>query len=165
MDDEAALVRGRAAHEACRMSDVGTLIRRSVDPAIFGYLESWESLRASKKFIIRHYERKVASKRHGYAGRYDREILIDDQRAILELKTGEIQELPVRLQLAAYAEARRLELARSKKGQDAYLRIAVRLFADGAMAHMQRFPATDYGRDLQGFFSALNLHRLKEKIQ
>lgn len=165
VDDEAALQRGRAAHEACRMWDMKTLIARSVDPSIEGYLESWKALRSSKKFRIISFERKVASVRCGYAGRYDRDVYMDDERSILELKTGEIQELAVRLQLAAYAGARRQELSRPSKKNQQFGRIAVRLFPDGAMAHMVRYRATSYARDLAGFLSALNLYRLKEAIQ
>lgn len=159
--DEADLQRGRAAHEACWMHDKGTLDPRSVDPIIEGYLGSWIALRASKHFRIVHFERKVASVLLGCAGRYDRDVVIDGEPYMLELKTGDIQELPVRLQLAIYAEMRRLELRTTRRKVEPFGRIAVRLFGDGRMAHMQRFPAVDYQRDLSGFLSALNLYRLK----
>ena len=160
VDDESALWRGRAVHEACRMVDQGCLDRRSIDDLIAGYLESWERLYAVKKFRILTIERKVASVKMGCAGRYDRDVLMDGDRYILDLKTGEIQELPVRLQLVAYAEMKRLEPKNpGRNGQMG--RIAVRLFSDGSMAAMERFNATDYQRDLRGFYSAVNLYGLK----
>lgn len=159
--EEADLARGRAVHEATRMWDMDTLITRSVDPGIEGYLESWVKLRRSKKMRIVAHERKISSTRYGFAGRYDCDVVIDDEAAILEKKTGDIQELAVRLQLAAYAEARHLEIRDGRK-KEPRGRIAVRLFPDGSMAHMHRFPATDYQRDLSGFLSALNLYNLKE---
>jgi hypothetical protein len=165
--EEADLVRGRAVHSACWMWDKGTLLKRSVDPAIEGYLESWQRLRLGLEAIrLVSFERKVASIELGCAGRYDREIVIDGERCILELKTGELQPFAVRLQLAAYAELRRREVARPSKGKNGiYGRIAVRLFPDGALAHMEKFPALDYERDLQGFLSAVNLNRLKERYE
>lgn len=165
VDDEAALQRGRAAHEACRMLDQQCLDQGSVDSIIEGYLESWARLRAAKNFRILTIERKVASVKWGYAGRYDRDICMDGQRDILDLKTGELQELPVRLQLVAYAEARRLELHGKNRPREPFGRVAVRLFADGSMAHLQRFPATDYQRDFRGWLSAVNLYGLRGAYQ
>lgn len=159
--DEEAMMRGRAVHEATRMLDKGTLILRSVDPSIAGYVESWVKLRTSKKFRIVSAERKVACGRYGFAGRYDNEIVIDGERAILEKKSGDIQELPARLQLAAYAEARRIET----RNKEPYGRIVARLFPDGDMAHVEMYSAMDYQRDLGGFLSALNLYKLKEQIK
>lgn len=165
VDDEAALQRGRAVHEACRMHDVGTLITRSVDSSIVGYLESWKALLWSKPIRMTAYERKVANIGMGCAGRYDRKVVIDGELGILELKTGEVQELPVRLQLVGYAEMeRRLNrrnVVPNSKGNLA--RFVVRLFPDGSMAHLQKFPAVDYQRDLGGFLSAVNLYTLGER--
>lgn len=161
VDDEAAMQRGRAVHDATRFHDMGTLSTRSLDPSIRGYLDSWIQLRKSKNFRFVHYERKVASLRYGYAGRYDAEIIMDGRRAILEKKTGDIQELPVRLQLAGYAEARRLEM----RHKEPYGRIAVRIFPDGRMAQMEQYSALEYARDLSGFLSAVNLYKLREAIQ
>ena len=159
--DEEAMMRGRAVHEACRMRDAGTLIRRSVDLAISGYIASWIKLCDSLRFKIVRAEQRVASTRYGFAGRYDREILLHGERFILEIKTGDVQELPARLQLAAYAEARRIET----RNKEPYGRIVARLFPDGDMAHVEMYSAMDYQRDLGGFLSALNLYKLKEQIK
>lgn len=161
--DEADLQRGRAVHEATRMWELETLDPRSVDPLIQGYLDSWIRFRTFFKMKLTYHERKVSSVRYGYAGRYDNEVLLDAERCILEKKTGEIQELAVRLQLAAYAEARRIELRRPRIRKEPYGRIAVRLFPDGQMAKLEKFPATDFEQDFRGFLSALNLYKLKEK--
>lgn len=147
------------------MLDMGTLIARSVDPGITGYLESWKALLWSKKIRMTAYERKVASPAMGCAGRYDRKVVIDGERGILELKTGELQELPVRLQLVGYAEMERRLNARSTNlnSKENFARYAVRLFPDGSMAHLTQYPARDYARDLGGFLSAVNLYTLGER--
>jgi hypothetical protein len=159
VDDAAALQRGRAVHEVTRMWDMRTLVASSVDPQIAGYLESWIALRKSKPMRMLAYERKVACVRYGYAGRYDNDVVMDDERFILEKKSGDVQEGAARMQTVAYAEARRLELARTSKRKERLGRIVVRIFPDGRMAHLTRFPATDYQRDLSAFLSALNLYQ------
>lgn len=159
--DEADLARGRAAHEATRMWDQGTLISRSVDPAIEGYLESWKRLRECKKFRILTMERKVVCPRMGCGGRYDLDILMDGERFILDKKTGEIQDEAARLQLVAYAEMKRRSI---RHRSEPHGRIAVRLFADGGMAIMHRYKATDYQRDLRAWLSAVNLFQWRTSI-
>lgn len=153
VDDESALERGRSAHEACRMVDQGCLDRRSVDPIIAGYLEAWERLRREKTFRVAAIEKKVANLAMGCAGRYDRKIVMDGERMILEIKTGPVQRCHA-LQLVAYAE---METRADRKLHAPLGRIAAHLSSDGAY-QFERYKAVDYSRDLRAWMSAVNLY-------
>lgn len=78
-------------------------------PEIRNGLQSWESFRKSVNPNIRASELRLVSETYKYAGTTDCVALVgqNEDLEILDWKTGSIEWLEIRLQLAAYANAYR----------------------------------------------------------
>ena len=102
---EDARDRGTAVHLATQYLDEGDLDMESVDPAIRPYLDAWELAIDELGIRILEIEKRVWSSTYGYAGTLDRVATINDEKAIIDIKTGGKPGPATALQLAAYAEA------------------------------------------------------------
>lgn len=84
--------RGRLIHLACQYYDEGTLDMSSVHPEIAGYLESYIKWREAGRHIkILEIEAPVFNEGCWYAGTLDRAVAIDDNPAIIDIKSGAYQ--------------------------------------------------------------------------
>lgn len=104
-DLEAGRLRGSFVHLACQFLDENDLDEGTVKPEHIPYLEGWKLFRqevawARKKPV--HRELLVASHLWQYAGKLD---AIFPGGILLDIKTGVMDELAVRLQLALYQMA------------------------------------------------------------
>ena len=99
-------------------------------------------------------EFKCYSKEHGYAGTCDYDGYVNDERCIVDWKTGTKVYPEHRLQTAAYLLAREEEL-----GTKYDARWVVVLPKDGGEVKAERFGPETLDRDISGFLGALALHR------
>jgi hypothetical protein len=92
--------RGTNVHKATAFLDADLLDWRTVDPAIVGYVESWEKARNELGLKITGIER-IVYKGELYAGIVDREALWDKRKTVIDLKTGSPNRAD-NLQIVAY---------------------------------------------------------------
>ena len=137
------LDRGTKIHKACQFFDEGTLDFEALDPLILPYVEAWRDFKAVSRIKITAIEKMVRHKELGYAGRADRFGKLNNLKAVIDIKTGQIPEF-AKFQPAAYAHA---------TGGPMW-RIGVRLKADGRYS-ITPFSWSNYESDLAKFLWAL----------
>lgn len=86
--DEWYLERGKAGHKATELHDKGTLNPDSVDPQLQGYLQAWIKFREDYQFVPGSIEYQVHHPVYLYAGVIDRLGIIENNRVLLDIKTG-----------------------------------------------------------------------------
>ena len=95
---------GTAVHKATELYDNNSLDLDSLDPILLPYVEAWDNFLQDYKPEILSAEQIIASQ-YGYAGTLDRYCLINNQRVIIDIKSGTIVPKYTGLQLAAYGQA------------------------------------------------------------
>ena len=152
-----AAERGQAVHAACHYLDENDLDTSTLDPAVVPYVDAWAKFKADTRLTILAMETVIHSERHGYAGRLDRIIDLDEMgSSILEIKsTAQHPELTAPLQTAAYLEAF-LEM-QGKASIGARRRYCVVLRPDGDY-RLHTYPASTQRLHFSLFLSALQLH-------
>lgn len=95
---------GTAVHKATELYDNDTLDLDALDEVLLPYVEAWDMFLADYKPEILSAEHRVASM-YGYAGTLDRYVMIDDERTIIDIKSGTVIPKYSGLQLAAYKQA------------------------------------------------------------
>jgi hypothetical protein len=96
-------------------------------------------------------EPKVYSRKYGYAGTMDLDAYVRDRRGVWDYKSSSAIYPEMRLQLAAYKQAR------EEEGKGTYdERGIVRVGKDGTGFEARAF--TDHETDWLGFYHAMNLH-------
>jgi hypothetical protein len=73
------------------MADQNDLNEDLLDHTLAEHLRQWRKFKVAKGAIIVEIEQKVGSLKHMYAGTYDRRVLMNIGRAILDVKTGKIR--------------------------------------------------------------------------
>lgn len=111
--------RGKLAHLAIHLLDMGELDEESLDPVLSPYVEAWKRFRADTDITIIESEVPILDPLKRYAGTPDKIVMLDGKPSVLDLKTGIVAPW-VRLQLCAYGEAKTV-----------YRRAAVQLNDDG----------------------------------
>lgn len=99
---EAASLRGQAVHLACQFYDEGDLYEEGLDPVLAPYLSAWAQFRHDHDCNWFEIEKPRYCSRMGFAGTPDRVGTIDDEPAILDIKTTASPMPAVGPQLAAY---------------------------------------------------------------
>ena len=93
---------GTATHLACMLDDKHQLDMKSLDPALFPYLKSWQKFKRDFGITdFKEIEKQVYSTKYQYAGCLDR--LWED--ALIEIKTSTSIPITAGLQLAGYQNA------------------------------------------------------------
>lgn len=92
--------RGTNVHKATAFLDADLLDWRTVDPAIVGYVESWEKARKELGIKVTGIER-IVYKGELYAGIVDREARWEGRKTVIDIKTGSPNQAD-NLQIAAY---------------------------------------------------------------
>lgn len=146
----AAAELGSHVHKACELHDEERLDWASLDPVLEPYVKGWTTFLEDTGAVVIHSERKVFSRRHGYAGTLDRIVAWGRTNRQVDIKTGTAMPKTVGPQTAAYSEAWHEET-----GERLRDRYCVRLKPDGTYT----IKKLEDPRDWQVFKAALTLHR------
>jgi len=107
--DEEARFRGSKVHEFCAIDDETPLDLRKVPASLRGYVRAWRRYRRDTGFYPLLIEHRVDCAPYGFAGRFDRYGLRNNQTlpVLIDIKTSKAGVIPdySRLQLAGYALA------------------------------------------------------------
>jgi hypothetical protein len=95
--------RGKMAHLAIHLYDMQDLDEEGLDPALAPYLEGWKKFKQESGFVLRESEVPHCHPFRQYAGTPDKIGTINGKSAVIDIKTGAVQEW-TRLQLSAYVE-------------------------------------------------------------
>lgn len=157
LNEEGAL-RGRAAHAACALDDLGDLVEGSVHEDVRPLLESWRAFRRQTGLVVLAVELEVVHTAMGYAGRLDRIVQFPDRPrpTVLDLKSGASAPWH-RVQTAGYALA-----WGQREGGGALLpeRCCLYLQADGSPG---RFSPHKDRRDFDLFRAAVTLAHFQKR--
>jgi hypothetical protein len=93
--------RGRAVHHMTQLFDDGLLDRATLDPLLEPWLIAYEKFHELFNPEMLSIERIVFHRRHRYAGRLDRIMLINGKRWLVDIKSGLVLEA-AQYQTAAY---------------------------------------------------------------
>lgn len=132
---QAAADFGTAVHMACELDDLDELDMDSVDHALIEPLEAWRQFCRDYGVIWQAIEAPVFSKRNLYAGKIDRFGLVENELAIVDIKTSAQLSPVVGLQLAGYEIAIKEALNMQNTPMKRY---AVQLKQDGGY-HVQMY--------------------------
>lgn len=100
--DEQAAARGEAVHWGCEMVDAGE--PADVDPDYEGYIEAYRQFLRETGAVVEAFEMRVFHSGWMYAGTLDRLVRWQDERCLLDLKTGTIAPW-MGMQAVAYGKA------------------------------------------------------------
>lgn len=100
---EYASQRGIAVHKATELYDTGDLDEAALDPVIVPYLDAWKKFKAENNVTITDFETKLYNQTHKYAGTFDRVVIMNDERWVIDIKATAALSPAVGVQLAGYA--------------------------------------------------------------
>jgi hypothetical protein len=145
---------GRHVHLACHLSNLGTLDRATLDPALVPYLAGWEQFLSDTGARVIESERMVKHHALRYCGTVDAVIEWRDRRHVVDIKTSAAVPRTVGPQTAAYRDAYVLDVgALSPK------RFCCHLIGDGTY----RLIPLNERSDFDMFVSCLNIHRWRNR--
>ncbi|MEN6440510.1 MAG: hypothetical protein ABFD97_18200, partial [Syntrophobacter sp.] len=125
--------RGKLAHLAIHLLDMGELDEESLDPVLSPFVEAWKRFRADTGVEIIESEQPIVDPLRRYAGTPDKIAMLYGKTTVLDVKTGTVSPW-VRLQLCAYCEAKGI-----------YRRAAVQLNDDGTYKMHTYTDRQDFG--------------------
>ena len=141
--------RGTKVHQAVEFYDAGDLDEDSLDPVLKPYLAAWKRFKEEAHVTIEASEVRLASEVYGFAGTIDKVAAIGNVKAILDIKSGQVQPW-TGLQLAAY---------HILLNEPARKRYAVQLNNDGSY-RLHEFKDRS---DRAVFLAALTVHQWKRR--
>jgi len=100
-----AAVFGDHVHQACHLFDRGELDEDTLDPELVPYLDGWKQFLADSGAVVILSEYRVASRKHGYAGTFDKLLFWGKSKRLVDVKSGSVLPKTVGPQVAAYVEA------------------------------------------------------------
>ena len=103
--DEYSRIRGTYVHKAIELYNKAELLEKDLDERLAPYLDAWRRFKQNSDIVILNSELQVHSDIFRYAGKLDIECSINDNQAIVDLKSGIVAPVTA-LQLAAYVMAR-----------------------------------------------------------
>jgi hypothetical protein len=145
---EEARVFGQHVHQACALMLYKTLDWRTLDLKLVPYVSAAKKFVEENKVTVLRVEHAMCDPALKVAGTLDLLAVLNKVTAIFDWKSTTVMSRTVGLQLAAYDHLHRRSL-----GGRPLKRFGVQLRADG---DYRLYPYED-SRDLQWFFSALNL--------
>jgi hypothetical protein len=96
---------GNHVHLACHLYDRGELDEDTLDPELVPYLDGWKHFLDDSGAIVILSEYRVASRKHGYAGTFDKMLFWGKSNRMVDIKSGSVLPKTVGPQTAAYVEA------------------------------------------------------------
>lgn len=149
---EAAAERGRKVHAACHLHNVDDLEWSSLDPVIAGYVTGYVKFLRESALQVFLTEKRVASRKYGYAGTLDLFGELNRRRALIDIKSTAAFPRPVGPQTAGYEQG-----LKETTGDAVQRRYCLLLGRDGTYKLIE----CAHRQDFTWFLSALNLHRWK----
>jgi hypothetical protein len=93
--------RGTKVHRAIELYDAGDLDEETLDPVLWPYVTAWQRFKDEANVTIEASEVRLVSEVYGFAGTIDKVATIGSIKAILDIKTGQVQPWTA-IQLAFY---------------------------------------------------------------
>lgn len=140
---------GDHVHLACHLYDIGELDEGALDPELAPYLDGWKAFLRDSGAVVLLSEYRVASRKYGYAGTFDKLLFWGKSKRKVDIKSGSVVPKTVGPQTAAYVQAYAEETG--KHIRDRY---CIHLPGDGKY----RSHKLKDLRDWSIFQSALNLY-------
>jgi hypothetical protein len=140
---------GNHVHLACHLHDRGELDEATLDQALVPYLDGWKRFLDDSGAIVILSEYRVASRKHGFAGTFDKLLFWGKSERLADIKSGSVLPKTVGPQTAGYVEGYAEET-----GQRIRDRYCIHLPGDGKY---KSHKLTD-ARDWSIFKSCLNVH-------
>jgi hypothetical protein len=151
---EAAAEFGNHVHAACHLYNLERLDWPALDPELRPFVQAWMKFLEDTGAVVLDSERRVFSKRHGFAGTLDARVAWGRSNRLVDIKSTGGVPRTVGPQTAAYAEA-----LHEETGERLRDRYCVHLAHDGRYTlHRLADP-----RDWQVFKAALVLYHWKPK--
>ncbi len=142
------LMRGTYVHEAIRLINTGSLDESTIDDEIKGYVDAYRAFCREVRFEPEMVEYRSAHLAAGYAGTLDCVGKIGGVRAMVDFKSGAVNEKAVRLQTAAYALMDGVPAVSARYGLE--------LKKDGTYKLSK--PYTEHRRDQADFLMAVGVY-------
>ena len=149
---------GDLTHEYIGKAMKGERLKMPVNKQIRNGIKAFAKWAKENKFKPKLVERKVYSKRFGYAGTLDSEGLINNKLAIVDIKTSNGIYDEMRYQVAAYQNAREEETGRKYAE-----RWIIRLGKEDGEFEAKKLD--NYEKDFKAFLAALILHRRRKELK
>lgn len=149
---------GNAVHTTCYLYDINDLDKGSLDPALKPYLDAWIKFKRDTGFMTLDSEQIVYSKKHNYAGTYDKLGIMNGRvayKTLVDIKSGTTLPKSIALQTSAYMEAHNEGKSRDEKIK---WRLVVQLLEDGTY-RMQEYKEKS---DFSVFLACLNIRNWKK---
>lgn len=144
---------GTHVHQACHLHNLDDLDWDALDPRLAVYVEGYRNFLADTGFHVVHSEKRVGSKRCGYAGTLDLFGVLRGRPSMIDIKSTAALPRTVGPQTAAYSEA-----LTETTGEKAKARYCLHLGPHlGARAY--KLVELKNPQDFTVFVSALNIHR------
>lgn len=154
-----AAERGVLVHEATHLWDSGVLDESSVDERLRGYLHAWKQFLSDTGARVIASECQVYHGPRGYAGTFDKALLLKGRHVLVDIKSAEVLPQTVWPQLAAYLAAY-LWMQTQGLLEDWFntrsTRACVQLRADGQ--YLYRAALRPYAQDFNVFISSVNVY-------
>jgi hypothetical protein len=99
---EYASQRGKAAHKACEIIDIGGTFAEELDPVIVPYVDAWNLFVKEKRVTITQTEQHLDHKVMHYAGTFDAVGMIGNDEWLIDRKCIAQLHPAVGIQLAGY---------------------------------------------------------------
>lgn len=94
--------RGTKVHRAIEFYDAGDLDEEALDPVLWPYVMGWQRFKQEANVTVEASEVRLASEVYGFAGTIDKVATIGNTKAIIDIKSGQVQPWTA-IQLAAYS--------------------------------------------------------------
>lgn len=147
---------GTILHDLIEKYAKGLPYKEPINDILKRSFNSFREWVADRKIIFKSSERKIYSRKYGYAGTLDLTANYGDENVIIDIKTSSGIWPEQWLQLAAYRQALREEFPKLKISRAAIVRCG----KDGAFEVEE---ADDFKKNITAFLGALDLYRrLKE---
>ncbi len=146
---------GTAVHLATELFDNNDLDESSLSPALIPYVNAWIKFITDTDVEILSIENRVFHPLYKYAGTLDRGVILNNKRAIIDIKCVAQLGPHVGVQLAGYLEAKNKELTKAKHYTHRY---AVQLKPDGTY----RLEPYTNKSDFSVFVGCLNLMKWRK---
>lgn len=141
---------GTHVHQAVHLFNEERLDFATLDRALLPFVQGWQKFLDETGAVVLDSERRVASRRHGYAGTLDVRVYWGRSIRLIDVKSSAIRPRTVGPQTAAYSEA-----LREETGERVRDRYCVRLTQDARYIPDR----LDDPRDWEMFKAALVVRR------
>lgn len=144
--------RGTAVHKATELHDIGTLDYGELSDSLIPYLMAWQKFLEDKKPELITIEGRTYHPTMGYAGTFDREMILDKYLSVVDIKSCFKMMPSTAPQTWAYMNA--INAHRKAKSDHVKRRYGLQLKKDGTY---DLVPYRDDVNDGNDFMAALRL--------